>query len=108
MKLYVAQNPPQAHILCELLRSHRIQVEVRGEGLFGLQGELPMDDSSLPYLWLVDEHKQQQAKALIAEFEDRHNHSSDWRCDDCGEINEGQFALCWQCGASTTDEAILV
>ena len=49
MKLFVAQNPPQAHILCELLLSHNIQVEVRGEGMFGLQGELPMDDSSLPY-----------------------------------------------------------
>ncbi|MEZ9592438.1 hypothetical protein BCT04_14805 [Vibrio breoganii] len=101
MKLFVAQNPPQAHILCELLLSHNIQVEVRGEGMFGLQGELPMDDSSLPYLWLIDHHKQEQAKEVIAEFERKGSHSknSEWRCAECGEVNEGQFALCWQCGS---------
>ncbi|GEA49936.1 hypothetical protein VIN01S_07400 [Vibrio inusitatus NBRC 102082] len=104
MKLFVAQNPPQAHILCELLLSHNIQVEVRGEGMFGLQGELPMDDSSLPYLWLIDEHKHKQAKAVITEFEQNVSTSanSEWRCAECDEVNEGQFGLCWQCGHSAS------
>ena len=86
------------------LLSHNIQVEVRGEGMFGLQGELPMDDSSLPYIWLIDQHKHDQAKQIIADFELNGNTlaNNEWQCSECGEINEGQFALCWQCGHSAS------
>ncbi|CAM2885397.1 DUF2007 domain-containing protein [Vibrio rarus] len=90
----------------ELLLSYNIETEVRGEGMFGLQGELPMDDSTLPYLWLLTPHQHTQAKTIIAEFEQLHQQiaSQKWRCIECDEINEGQFALCWQCGSNRPED----
>ncbi|MGF1910394.1 DUF2007 domain-containing protein [Vibrio kasasachensis] len=99
MKIYSANNPPQAHIVCELLRSYDIKCEVRGEGIFGLQGEVPFGEASAPHVWLLEEGKKQQAMHLIEQFEQPHTEQS-WRCPVCNEINEGQFALCWQCGSS--------
>ncbi|GAK85004.1 hypothetical protein JCM19238_2584 [Vibrio ponticus] len=46
MKIFSAANPPQAHIVCELLRANGITCEVRGEGIFGLQGEVPFGEAS--------------------------------------------------------------
>ena len=99
MKIYSAANPPQAHIVCELLRSQNIECEVRGEGIFGLQGEVPFGEASEPHVWLLNLEEEQQARQLVAQFEQPHPEPP-WRCSECGEINEGQFALCWQCGTS--------
>ncbi|WP_162062679.1 putative signal transducing protein [Vibrio taketomensis] len=99
MKIFSAANPPQAHIVCELLRSHNIECEVRGEGIFGLQGEVPFGDSSEPHVWLFDVSQAPAAQALVKQFEQPHS-LPEWQCSECGEINEGQFALCWQCGTS--------
>ncbi|MBA5762458.1 DUF2007 domain-containing protein [Vibrio sp. 404] len=99
MKIYSAANPPQAHIVCELLRSHNIDCEVRGEGIFGLQGEVPFGETSEPHVWLLELDKSPQATLLIKQFEQPHTEPS-WRCPVCDEINEGQFALCWQCSSS--------
>ncbi len=41
MKIFSASNPTEAHILCGLLQQQGIDAEVRGEGIFGLRGELP-------------------------------------------------------------------
>ncbi|KII77094.1 DUF2007 domain-containing protein [Vibrio renipiscarius] len=98
MKIFSANNPPQAHIVCELLRSNNIDCEVRGEGLFGLQGELPFGEASEPYVWLLDGRQQEKAQALVAQFEQPQLEQS-WHCLSCGEENEGQFGLCWQCGS---------
>lgn len=97
MKIYSAETPTEAHIVCELLKSHHVRCEVRGEGIFSLQGEVPFGESSAPYIWLLDNESRQLAQQLIDEY-----HSADgkdpWRCEQCGEMNEPQFGLCWQCG----------
>lgn len=69
MKIFSANNPPQAHIVCELLRTNNIDCEVRGEGIFGLQGELPFGESSEPYVWLLDSSQQNKAYEVITQFE---------------------------------------
>lgn len=99
MKIYTANNPPLAHIVCELLRANNIDCEVRGEGVFGLQGELPFGEASEPYVWLLETTQLNRAHELIMQFEQPQPEAS-WHCSDCGEENEGQFALCWQCGSS--------
>lgn len=99
MRLYSAATPPEAHILCELLKSHSISCEVRGEGLFGLQGEIPFGENSEPYIWLLDEKQLARAQSIIAEF-NRSDQCEHWWCQQCGESNEAQFGICWQCGAS--------
>lgn len=100
MKIYIAHNPTDAHLLCELLKQAHIQCEVRGEGLFGLRGELPLSEDTEPYIWLLDEAQHAKAQAIIADYQ-RPLSAQDtqpWRCTYCGEVNEGQFAICWQCG----------
>lgn len=99
MKLYIADNPTQAHLVCELLKQANIACEVRGEGLFGLRGELPVSDDTAPYIWLYHVAQRAQAITLIDEYLTPvdANREATWRCPQCGEVNEVQFALCWQC-----------
>lgn len=99
MKVYIAANPTEAHIICELLKHHDIEAEVRGDSLFGLKGELPFTQESDPFIWLYDLDKLQQAKDVIAEFEQRALVLPRWQCDSCGESNEGQFSICWNCSS---------
>lgn len=100
MKIFIATNPTDAHLLCELLKQAGIVCDVRGEGLFGLRGELPLNDDTAPYIWLFHPEQREQALALIEEYIRPASDSTtkSWRCHYCGEINEAQFALCWQCG----------
>lgn len=98
MKLFSAATPTEAHIVCELLRSEGIECEVRGEGIFGLQGEIPLGECSEPYVWLLDADQSQQAQRIIAQYQQA-NSGSHWLCRQCGEDNEPQFGACWQCGS---------
>ncbi|MCL9782373.1 DUF2007 domain-containing protein [Vibrio sp. S4M6] len=103
MKLYTATNPTEAHLVCELLRSEQIDCEVRGEHLFGLQGELPFGEDTEPYVWLLNPYHADKASTIVAEYvAQKHSPKthSDWQCSQCGEHNEGQFAICWKCGNS--------
>lgn len=100
MIIYIAGNPTEAHIVCELLKQHEIEAEVRGEGIFSLKGELPLTDDSDPYVWLFDDTKSVAAKRIVSEFKADDEDTDEWQCLKCNEENEGQFALCWFCGAS--------
>ncbi|KJY83135.1 hypothetical protein TW81_08970 [Vibrio galatheae] len=99
MRIYSASNPAEAHIVCELLKSQRISCEVRGEGIFGLQGEVPLGESSEPFIWLLDSGQVEQAHAVIEQFNCASS-GTPWCCTQCGETNEAQFGVCWQCGES--------
>ncbi|CAH0540548.1 DUF2007 domain-containing protein [Vibrio marisflavi] len=105
MKIFIARNPTEAHIVCELLRSEHVACEVRGEGLFGLQGELPFGDDTDAYIWLLNTYHEKKAVTIVQEYQSRLNrneNNADWYCSGCGEQNEGQFAICWSCGAAVT------
>lgn len=64
MKIYTATHPLEAHMLMQLLHQQGIACELRGEMLFALRGEIPMDSSSAPSLWLQKpEQKPQRSKS---------------------------------------------
>lgn len=99
MKAFIASTPTEAHIVCEWLKSERVSCEVRGEGLFGLRGELPLSDDTDAYVWLLDPAQKLKAKKIIEEYRQQcqtHGVQS-WRCQHCGNDNEPQFGACWQC-----------
>ncbi len=100
MKIFIAKNPAEAHIVCELLKTEQIQCEVRGEGLFGLKGELPFSDDTDPYIWLFAPEQQMKASAIVGDYQMQTQPDTypDWRCSVCSEMNEGQFGACWRCG----------
>ncbi|GAM61640.1 hypothetical protein JCM19232_5941 [Vibrio ishigakensis] len=45
----------------------------------------------------------EKAEAIIKAYMEA-DEQADWTCSECGEVNEGQFALCWNCGASSPTE----
>lgn len=100
MKIFIANNPTEAHIVSELLNQHKIHVEVRGEGMFSLRGELPMTEDTAPYIWLFEQDKAIVAQKIVEEYRHSTHNTEVWLCDGCQNENEGQFAICWSCGKS--------
>ncbi|MDA9555993.1 DUF2007 domain-containing protein [Vibrio sp.] len=102
MKLYIANTPTEAHIICELLKSENIACEVKGADMFGLQGEIPMDDNSSPYIQLNDVHLEQQALTLITQYQSDNLEKINVtikgsHCPHCNEEVDSSLLLCWNC-----------
>ncbi len=97
MKLvYTAQNGMLVGHLRNILEAEGIHCFTRNEYLSGGAGELPPTET-WPELW-VDERDATMAEQLVREFTAEADETPPWRCENCGEENEGQFALCWKCG----------
>ncbi len=94
--LYQAADRVEAQLLKDHLASFHIETLIQGEYLSGGTGELPA--LQFPVLWVLDERDLERGRNLIDDyFQQRTGHSA-WRCSRCGEDNEGQFAMCWNCG----------
>ncbi|MFH4663437.1 DUF2007 domain-containing protein [Vibrio cidicii] len=102
MRVFTANSPVEAHIVCQLLRSENIECEIRGENLFGLKGELPATSESDPYIWIHKPQQYQTAMKIVSQYLHQSCVSTYWCCSNYGEENEGQFALCWCCGEPDT------
>ena len=102
-QIYVAQNPTDAHFIAGLLESEGIPAEIRGEPLFGARGEVPPSPSTLPTVWVEDE-RAAEARAILANPGrvpgEVGEQTFPWRCGNCGELVEAQFAVCWKCGTA--------
>jgi hypothetical protein len=96
IKVFVAQNPTEAHFLKGLLESNGIATEVR-EALFGASGEVPVFEA-FPELWVVDDHQVSEALKVLQNRSSKGDETP-WRCAHCGETIEPQFAACWSCNA---------
>ncbi|MDN3701445.1 DUF2007 domain-containing protein [Vibrio artabrorum] len=105
MKIFSASNPTEAHIICGLLESENIACEVRGEGLFGLKGEIPFTEDTDPYVWLCEPEMTDKARLIVSEYQKQQDSIiyEEWRCRKCHEINEAQFGSCWQCGTASPE-----
>jgi hypothetical protein len=72
---------------------------VRGDYLAGGIGELPAD---ICKVWIVDDRDFDRANEVLQAFlrgEAARAHAHEqWPCPHCGEILEGQFTDCWNCG----------
>ena len=54
-----------------------------------------------PELWLVDNQQFAAAMRLVKRELIGLTHAGlPWQCPACGEKLEGQFTICWRCGAS--------
>ena len=73
-----------------VLESEGIRCQIRNEFLGGIAGEMPLQEI-WPELWVINDI---DLDAAIADESPGDN----WKCRHCGEVNEGQFAACWNCG----------
>lgn len=99
-QLYVSADPLIVGHLEKVLLDRGIVCVVRNRYLAGGAGELPPTEL-WPELWVQDADEQ-IARRLIGEvLGAMADPAPDWLCPGCGELIEGQFAECWNCGETT-------
>ena len=94
LRLTQAPNIAIAALWVDALRHSGIDASVQRYFLGAAAGELP-PDQCLPEVWLLDDRQEAQARALL---HDLTNVPQRRRLCACGEMVEGGFEECWQCG----------
>ena len=95
-RLTRAPNLALATLWADLLTNAGIAATVQRMYASSIAGELP-PDQALPEVWISDDAELEQARALLHELRNpAHRH---WACRACGEIVDGPFDQCWNCGA---------
>ena len=85
-------------MLKDLLEEVEIRCMIRNEYLSSAMGEIPFLESS-PELWILNDEDYLRAREMLETWRATRIEVKDsWACAQCGEIIEGQFTSCWQCG----------
>ncbi|AEI63857.1 hypothetical protein [Corallococcus macrosporus] len=97
VQLSVHRTVGEARLLAGALEAMGVSVEVRGEALAPLSGEIPSAETWIE-LW-VEPRELEHAKGLLAELrENQEQAERSVECPRCREENPGNFELCWSCG----------
>lgn len=96
-RLAVNESLAEIGHLKNLLEQSGIACMIKNEQLSGALGEIPFLDC-LPELWILDDKGVAQALRILNDYRSADANAGPWQCTQCQEINEGQFAVCWQCG----------
>ncbi|RZI65362.1 DUF2007 domain-containing protein [Variovorax guangxiensis] len=94
-RLARAPNLAIATLWVDGLREDGIAASVQREYLGAAVGQLP-PDQCLPELWIEDDAQFASAERALHALQNRPQRR--WHCG-CGELVEGGFEQCWQCGA---------
>ena len=97
VQLSVHRTVGEARMLAGALEAMGVPVEVRGEALAPLSGEIPSAETWIE-LWVAP-HDLEHAQGLLAELQENQEHAEQSvECPRCREENPGNFELCWSCG----------
>lgn len=81
-----------------LVAAEGISCFLKNENMGSVMGEIPYAEI-WPELWVRNDLEAARAEEIIREAQNAEAASGpSWRCRDCGEENEYQFAVCWNCG----------
>ena len=94
IKLCTSRLSIELHNLKNVLESHGILCEIRGEFLETMVTTVPIPERE-PELWLLDDSQEREARQIIARS--THPRSGPWICKKCGESVEEEFGQCWNC-----------
>ncbi|MES2784065.1 MAG: DUF2007 domain-containing protein [Pseudomonadota bacterium] len=95
-RLAQAPNIAIAAFWVEALRNAGIEAAMQRYFLGAAAGELP-PDQCLPEVWLLDDAQEGRARELLRQLTDVPQRR--WTCV-CGELVEGGFEQCWNCGTA--------
>ncbi|WP_224369190.1 DUF2007 domain-containing protein [Hyalangium versicolor] len=97
VRFAVYRTVGEARLLAGVLEGAGLSVEVRGESLAPLSGEIPSTETWIElWLWPGDA---EAARELVSELEEnREAAGQEVSCPRCHEGNPGNFELCWSCG----------
>ena len=93
-RLTQAPNIAIASLWADTLRQAGIEASVQRQFLSSVAGEVP-PDQCLPEIWVLHDEQLPQARVLIEQLLSLPQRR--WRCA-CGELVEGGFESCWNCG----------
>jgi hypothetical protein len=94
LRLTQAPNLAIATLWADVLASQGIAASVQRQYLAGVAGELP-PDQCLPEVWIHRPAQAEQARDILHDLQ--HVPQQRWQCL-CGELVEGGFEQCWNCG----------
>jgi hypothetical protein len=96
-RLIQAPNIAIASLWADLLNQAGMAANVQRFFAGGIAGEIP-PDQALPEVWILDDAQFDQARRLLDDL--RRAPQRRWVCRGCGELVEGAFEQCWNCGAA--------
>ncbi|GAP33636.1 putative signal transducing protein [Piscinibacter sakaiensis] len=96
-RLLTAPNLALATLWADWLTQAGIATRVQRAHAGSIAGELPPDQAQ-PELWIDDASRCDEARTMLEAF--RHPPARHWACRGCGEIIDGPFEQCWNCGAA--------
>ncbi len=94
LRLAQAPNAAIATLWVDVLRQAGFDASMQRYYLSSGAGDLP-PDQCLPEVWLMDAAQEAEARSLLEAFQ--HLPQRRWYCE-CGELVEGGFEQCWNCG----------
>lgn len=97
-RIYVAQDVWCLVVVRAELERAGVPHLVRNEYLMGAAGELPPSVCQ-PEIWVVDAVDYACGLQVVAGALACAKGGSPWSCPACNESLEGQFGVCWRCGA---------
>ncbi len=96
--VYSAANISLVSIFKDIIEERGIKCWIINEALSAGIGQLPPIEA-WPQL-CVENDDYSEAKRIVEEAVAAKDSSITWECDSCGEVIEGQFTECWNCGKS--------
>ncbi len=104
-RFYSDYNQVKVRQIKALLDEAKIPSFIKNEYIQGASGELPPHET-LPEVWLLDGEWRSKAQQIVDQMEvDLAEYKGiEWVCKECGETNEGQFMICWQCQHGRTTQ----
>ena len=96
-RLHSGKDPLMIGHLKNVLATFGIKCVAKNVDLISAAGELPPVEC-WPELW-VDDEKFGRARSILRKtLAPLHSVKRPWACAGCGEMIEGQFSECWNCG----------
>ncbi len=96
IRVYIAQNLSDAHLVCNRIRQSGITAHIFNEHADGAVGELPFTHT-YPEIWVENERDRENARKIITMCEKQSEAHTEHVCPNCSERNPGNFEICWNC-----------
>lgn len=96
-RLMQAPNLLLATLWADQLSAAGLAARVMRAHASSIAGEIP-PDQSLPEVWVLDDAQLEEARTLFARWMAASERR--WACPGCGEVIDGPFEVCWNCGTS--------
>lgn len=98
VKVYTSPHITMVGFIQEILQNAGIECLLKNYFLTSGIGDLPANEA-WPELW-VSQAQAAVALQLIQQTLKEPASQTSWTCAHCGEMLEGQFDRCWQCGTA--------